>query len=336
MVTWGDDDRLDQPLDVKRLLPGCFEGLLVLDPTQGVMPSDELELDMADPEYGLPKYYSVFLDREKSQEVKIHHSRVLRFIGRELPRREAVLNNYWGASELEHIWDELMKFTTTSANISQLVFQANITTLKMGDFGDHMVFGSEETQESILRAIEQENRIRTSFGLQVLSADDALEQHSYSFTGLAEIYEQFMMDMAGAAEIPATRLFGRSPQGMNATGDADMRNYYDMILQLQERHLRPALQKLLPVMAASCFVMLPDDMEIFFRPIMSGSPTERAEIAQKLTADVVAAYEAGLLTREEARAEIRARGEDVGCWGKLLDEKTQNTQNSKLKGGARQ
>ena len=62
-----------------------------------------------------------------------------------------------------------------------------------------------------------------------------METHSYSFTGLSDIYESFMMDMAGAAEIPATKLFGRSPQGFNSTGESDLRNYYDMIASLQER-----------------------------------------------------------------------------------------------------
>lgn len=58
----------------------------------------------------------------------------------------------------------------------------------------------------------------SNFGLQVLSAEDAFENHPYSFSGLADIYEKFMSDMAGAAEIPATKLYGRSPDGMNATG----------------------------------------------------------------------------------------------------------------------
>jgi len=34
---------------------------------------------------------------------------------------------------------------------------------------------------------------------------------------------------SGAADIPMTRLLGQSPAGMNATGDGDMRNYYDRI-----------------------------------------------------------------------------------------------------------
>ena len=252
--------------------------------------------------------------------VKIHHSRVLRFVGRELPYMEMVAENYWGASELEHIWDELQKRNATSANIAQLVFQANITTLKMGHLGQHLAMGTEKQRQEALQAMETENRLRTSFGLQIMNKDDSLENHSYSFGGLSEIYEAFMMDMAGAAEIPATKLFGRSPQGMNSTGEADLRNYYDMIAQMQERYLRPALEKLVPVMAISCWGYAPEDMEIIFEPIMTSSPAEKAELVQKMTADVIEAFKCGLITREEAVAELQARGEGLGVYAKIRVE----------------
>ena len=317
MIIRDEEDRLDQPLDMDTLLPDCFQGLLVLDRAQGIEPSLELVSDLDDPDFGLPEYYTVDLEMDDLRSVRIHHSRVLRFVGRELPHVETVAENYWGASELEHIWEELQKRSATSANIAQLVFQANITTLKMGKFGEHMAFGSEQQKQSIMTAIEQENRMRTSFGLQLLSSEDSMETHSYSFSGLSDIYEAFMMDMAGAAEIPATKLFGRSPQGLNATGEADLRNYYDMIAQMQERLLRPALEKLLPIMTISCWGYIPDDLEIVFEPVMTTSPAERAELVQKISLDVIQAFQAGLLTREQALEELKSRGEELGVYSKI-------------------
>ena len=304
MVIRGEEQRLDLPLDPDILLPGCFQGLLVLDKAQGIEPSTELVRDLDDPDFGLPMFYTVEMEtgagpaeasvgNEALREalcgpayrrVKIHHSRVLRFIGRELPYMETIAENYWGASELEHIWDELQKRSATSANIAQLVFQANITTLKMGHLGQHLALGTKKQREEAMMTMEAENRLRTSYGLQIMNADDSLENHSYNFGGLSDIYEAFMMDMAGAAEIPATKLFGRSPQGMNSTGEADLRNYCDMIAQMQERHLRPALEKLVPVMAISCWGYAPEDMEIVFEPIMTTSPAEKAELVQKMSA----------------------------------------------------
>ena len=317
MVIRGEEDRLDQPLDMDMLLPDCFRGLLVLDRTQGVEPSAELVSDLDDPDFGLPVSYTVSLDTEDFSTVTLHHSRVLRFVGRELPRQETVREQYWGASEMEHIQDELLRRSAASANIAQLIFQANITTLKMSDFGDLLGFGTEEQRANLEYAMGLENRFRTSFGIQLLSRDDSLENHVYSFAGLSEIYEQFMMDMAGAAEIPATRLFGRSPQGMNATGESDLRNYYDMIASLQERQLRPALEKLLPVMAVSCWGYIPEDLEFVFEPASTASPLERAELAEKLTSPVIAAFSAGLLTREEALEELRDRGSELGLFRKI-------------------
>ena len=314
MVIRGEEDRLDRPLDMDLLLPDCFQGLLVLDRAQGIEPSPELVSDLDDPDFGLPESYTVNLDMENCRSVTLHHSRVLRFIGRELPRMETLRENFWGASEMEHIMDELLKRSAASANIAQLLFQANITTLKMSDWGDVLSAGTEEQRQGVEYAVGVENRFRTSFGIQLLSRDDSYETHAYSFAGLSGIYEQFMMDMAGAAEIPATKLFGRSPQGMNATGESDLRNYYDMIASLQERMLRPALEKLLPVMALSCWGEVPEDLEFVFEPAMTASPAERAELVQKLSSDVIEAFKCGLLTRDQAIAELRNRGGELGVY----------------------
>ncbi len=317
MVIEGEDDRLDKPLDLRLLPPECFRGLLVLDRTMGITPSLELETDLSDPDYGLPMYYTADVNDGETSSLKIHHSRVLRFTGRPLPHTEEVAGNYWGASELEHIWEELLKRSATSANIAQLVFQANITTLKMNDFGDRMTMGTDAVRGQIRDMIEEENRFRTSFGLQLLSRDDSLENHSYSFAGLSEIYEAFMMDISGAAEIPATRLFGRSPQGFQSTGESDLRNYYEMIAGLQERQLRPALERLLPVMAISCFGYLPEDLDFVFNPLATETPEERAELAAKLSTPVIEAFKAGMISCGSAVEELKARGEPYGMWTKI-------------------
>ena len=162
------------------LLPGCFQGLLILDRAQGIEPSLELVTDLDDPDFGLPMYYTVTLDLSEGeisdgsgnstgavrtyQCVKIHHSRILRFIGRELPYMETVAENYWGASELEHIWEELQKRSATSANIAQLVFQANVTTLKMGRFGEHIALVPSTSREGFCRLLSR----KTGCGLPMV------------------------------------------------------------------------------------------------------------------------------------------------------------------------
>jgi len=320
MITYGDQDRMDTRLDPKRLRPGCFMGLLVVDMTQEITPSLEMEDDLDDPEYGLPEYYEVSVagKQGENRRMKIHHSRVLRFTGRELPREEMIRNDYWGASELEHVWDALIRHDSGSENTARMTYMSNLVTLKMGSLGADLAYGSDRTKESAIRAVEEENRLRSSYGTQLLSEGDSMETHPYNFGGLAEILDIFMMDVAGAAEMPCTKIFGRSPQGMNATGRSDEKNYSDMVGRLQERILRPALEKLLPVMAVSCWGMIPEDMEIRFNPLVTMSPGERAELARQAAEEIRILLECGVITAEEAREKIKAPETGGNGWGTIL------------------
>jgi len=306
------------PLIPELLSKGSFRGLLVLDRTTGITPSTELETDINDPDYLQPMYYTVELEEDGVTQLQtIHHSRLLRFVGRELPADEMTKEEYWGASELEHIKDSLMRHENLCANIAQLVFQANVTTLKSGDIMAMMSMGTTEAKEGIARALEFENQMRSSYGLQLLGSDDTMENLPYNFNGLPEIYQQSLMDVAGAAEIPATKLYGRSPEGMNATGEADLRNYYDTISSLQERMLRPALEKLLPVMAMSCWGYVPEDMRIVFEPVMTINAKEQMEMAEQHMRTIKMGIEAGIVTPEKAREELQAWSERTGVWTKL-------------------
>ena len=159
--------------------------------------------------------------------------------------------------------------------------------------------------------------MRSSFGIQLLGSDDTMENLPYNFNGLPEIYQQSLLDVAGAAEIPATKLYGRSPEGMNATGEADLRNYYDMISSLQERMLRPALEKLLPVMAISCWGIVPKDMRIVFEPVMTMNAKEQMEMAEQHMRTIKMGIEAGVVTPEEAQEELKVWSERTGVWTKI-------------------
>ena len=147
MVIKGQEDMLDQPLDFDMIMQGGFRGLIVVDRTNGLQPSLELEEDMDDPEFGYPRYYDVQIDDLSSRIIRIHHSRLLTFRGRMLPIQEEINNDYWGASELEHVYEELQKRNSTSANIAQLVFQANVGVLKIADYGEVMGMATERQKQ---------------------------------------------------------------------------------------------------------------------------------------------------------------------------------------------
>lgn len=318
---------LSQPLRLDWIMPGDFAGLLIFDRWNGVNPSSELIEDISDPDYGYPKYYTV-TDPAGGGSVKIHHSRVIRFTGNTLPFWEEIAEMQWGASVVESVFDELKKRDNVSWNIAQLTFMANIRVLKMQDLGQLLSATDSESQAELLRTLEAQNMLLNNMGMQVMDAADGLETHQYTFGGLADCYQQFIMDISGAAEIPVTKLFGRSPSGLNATGESDLQNYYDMIAEKQEAVLRPILNKVLPPFIISTIGSLPKDFDFDFDPVAEPSDKERADLAKCGTDNVVAAYNAGLISQRTALKELKQQSERTGVWTNITDEDIERASDS--------
>ena len=320
----GQEDMMDQPLDLTLVMPGAFRGLIIKDRWSQIEPSMVLVSDMQDADYGYPEWYGVgdleSEDNTHSKSVRVHHSRILRMVGRELPYAEEEAEMYWGASELEHIFDELNKREATSSNIAQLVFQANLRVLKMSDLGQMLAMSDERTQQELYGTIQAQNMLMTSFGLQVLDQGDSFETHPYAFQGLNDIYQSFQGDIAGAAEIPATKLFGKSPDGMNSTGEGDMLNYYDSISQKQENMLRPALEKLLPIICVSALGKVPDDLEIVFEPVESSTESQRAALATQVVQSITGLFQADIISKSMAMKELKKSAYATGIGSVITDE----------------
>ena len=315
----GQEDMLDQPLNLDMIMPGQYQGLMVLDRWSGISPDDELVTDPADAEFGLPKMYTI-TSEVMPKGVRVHHSRVLRFTGRELPYLEQLADNYWGASEIEHIIDELKKRDNTSWNIAMLTFLANLRVMKIEGMGQILATGNQRAQEDLYNTIQGMNAMMNNNSIQVLGENDSFETHQYAFSGIAEMYDKFCIDVAGAAEIPVTKLFGRSPAGMNATGESDMMNYYEMLEQKQEAQLRPVYDKIFPIMMMSALGAIPDDFDYNFNPVRSVSEDEMADLASKNTDCVIKAFQAGLISQQTALKELRQQSEATGMWTNITDE----------------
>jgi hypothetical protein len=107
---------------------------------------------------------------------------------------------------------------------------------------------------------------------------------------------------------------------MNSTGESDMTNYYDYIDGLRETVLRPVLEKLLPIMAVSCWGAVPDDLEIVFPAMSTPDATENADIVAKNTSAIIAAYQNDLIDRATAMQELQKLSDETGVFAKIPDE----------------
>lgn len=322
----GHEDILDQPLDLDMIMPGAFKNIMIIDRWTGAYPSEKLVEDINNVEFGLPMHYEITL--ENGQVTKVHHSRVLRFMGRQLPYWESLAEVHWGASEIEIVFEELKKRDNTSFNIAQLVFLANLRVMKMGSLGQDLAIGNEQMQKDLYNTLQAQNWLMSNMGLYVMDKEDSLETHQYTFSGLSDIYENFMLDLAGACKIPVTKLFGRSPAGLNATGESDMQNYYETVQQSQETTLSPILDKLLPIICMSELGTLPDDLDYDFNPIRTPDDKEVADLAKNKTEAITTAFTSGIISQKIALKELKQLSDSIGMFTNITDEDIEAADNS--------
>ncbi len=315
----GQDD-LTQPLDYELILPGCFLGLMILDRWSGIYPELGQVTDPADPDFELPEYYTIRDEESGTLISKVHHSRVLRFTGRELPYNEKIVETYWGESELEAIYSELVKRDNVSGNIAALTFRANVNYLETDSLDQMLAVNNAAAQKRFWQTLQAQSVIESNFGTRLVNKGDVMHNTQYTFAGLADVYDRVMMDVAGAAKTPVTKLFGRSPAGMNATGESDMNNYYDYIDGLRENQLRPILERLLPIMALSAWGIVPYDLDIDFPPLQTPDSNEVADIVDKKTQAVLSAYQSDLIDAATALKELKALADETSMYNSISDE----------------
>ena len=320
----GQESMLDQPLDLSTILPGTFAGLLILDRWVGVVPDAEIVSDMGDPDFGLPAYYAINNPDTQTFAARVHHSRIVRFTGRDLPYIERVASMYWGESEIEALYDDVVKHDNVSANMAALTFRANVDTMEVENLDQLLSIGNEQLKRRFWEVMQAQSVMRSNFGMQLVNKGANIKNTQYTFTGLQEIYESMCLNLAGSSRIPMTKLFGRSASGMNATGEGDQRNYNDYLDSQRESKLRPVLERLLPVMAMSAWGEIPEGIGVVFPPLWTPTAKEVAEIAKAKTEAIVTAYTNGLLNVDTAQKELKGLGEETGVFGNLSDEEIES------------
>lgn len=310
---------LAEPLDIDAIMPNDFKGLYIVDRWTGVNPSAEIVTEWGDSDFGLPKFYDI-MDVNGGIVARVHHSRVIRFVGRELPYTERIANMYWGESEIESVYDEAVKRDNVSHNMAALTFRACRDYMEVDNLDQLFTMAPAAQQRRFWDMMQAQSICDTNFGIRLVNKGDTMHNTQYHFEGLSSVYEAVMMDISGASHIPVTKLFGRSPAGLNATGESDMQNYYDFVDSERERQLRPILDRLLPVMAASAWGAMPDDIAVEFPPLWTPTATDIAEIAAKKAKIVIDTFQAALIDQGTALEELKALTKETGLFDKISDE----------------
>ena len=189
---------LSQPLDPDSIQPGSFRGLYILDRWQGISPEPGLTFEGGEV---VPAFYSIN-DAAGHIVTRVHHSRVVRFIGRELPELERQAELYWGESEVEALYKDVVAHDNVSANMAALTFQANINTMEVKGLEQLLSLSSPDVQRRFWNTMQAQSVLRSNFGVQLVEQGNKINNTQYTFTGLQEVYESMCLNLCGASHYP--------------------------------------------------------------------------------------------------------------------------------------
>ena len=317
----GQENELDEPLKLDDIPLGGFLGLCPFDRWSGIYPDSDYETDLSRPrDFNLPKSYSV--QATGGQSFKVHASRILRFTGPTVPTPEREAYSMWGISVIEPVFQELQKRDNVSWNIANLTFRANILGMKFPDLasllsGLGMPSSAGNKFEQRMAAV---NHLISNQSLVPLPADGGIEATQYSFSGLGEVYQQFCLDVSGAAQIPVARLWGRTITGLGQTGDGDEKIYVERIATDQDAYLRPQLEKLYPVLCASELGEVPDDLDLNFPSLAVPDDKDKAELGKSIVDSVMVALNGGLISPQTAAKELKQSSTKTNLFTNITDE----------------
>lgn len=315
-----DGQDVQTPLRPERIGRDAFKGILPLDRWQVEPDLNRLVEDFG-PNLGLPKYYAVQSNAPAFRGKKIHYTRCIRLLGVDLPYQQSMIENLWGLSVLERLYDRMVAFDSATTGAAQLVHKAYLRTYKIKGLRDIVGLGGADALKGLTNTIDMMRRFQMAEGMTLMDVDDEFEGTvSNPFSGLSDALIQFGQQLGGALQIPLVRLFGQSPAGMNSTGESDLRMYYDGILQQQEVNLATEITTVYRALALSEEVKVKDDFGTQFKNLWQMQDQEKATIAGMITDTVQKAEEAGLVTRKTALMELKQSSSRTGVWSNISEE----------------
>lgn len=231
--------------------------------------------------FGQPEYYYV---SSIYGSFKVHESRCLVFRNGVLPEQTSNATYlFWGMPEYVRIRRALRETVTAHTDSVKLLERSVQAIYSMKGLASLLTTDDGENQ--VLKRLQL---VDTSRGLlNSIAIDSEGEQYdfkTFQFSGVKDVIEATCNMLSALTNIPQTILFGRSPAGMNATGDSDFESYYNFVEKIQRLMLKRNLRTLLDVVfragIASGDVTEEPDYKLEFNPLWSLSDTEQATVDQ--------------------------------------------------------
>lgn len=298
------------------LLMGAFDGAFGPDLKEPLQDYDDLKhvtvldkqdfsiasyyTDLNDPRYGTPRTYWI-TSQDSIQSYELHETRLIVLGGVRTPRRRRQLNQGFDGSLLSRGCDSLSKFGISWDTLNHLIQDANQGVFKMKGYIEALAADEEDLIQKRIQLMDMQ---RGAVKALVMDSDtEDFRRENFSWGGFRDPFDLLMYKLASDFRVPVSVIMGRSPAGMNATGESDWANLESQVEIQIENEVKPIIVKIAEFIFKAkrgpFGGQLPADWEPVIPPLRTMTPIEQADIRAKDAQTYRTYIEAGVLTPDE-------------------------------------
>lgn len=329
LIGVNDGASLSEPLDITRVKSVDF--LNWFDSSEVVAVS--WQNNPAAKDFGCPLTYDItpraLGSGASSLLSNVHHSRLLIFtrpvISRDSLIRSKTFGVGFGESVLLPLYSVIRDYGSTWGSIGHLLQDFSQSVFKFAGLAEALMTDNASAVRTRLETMDMQRSTMRSI---LLDKDDEFQRMATPLTGLPELVQQFGYRIAAAAKMPVSLLLGQSPTGLNATGESDVRWFYDHIKRRQDQELKPQIEKLVKILMGASDSPTkgePDNWSIRFDPLWQMTDQQKADVRLKMAQTDQVYLQNGVLSPEEVTMS-RFGGDDYSLETTLMSDVERNPQ----------
>lgn len=236
----------------------------------------------------------------------IHRSRMLIFPGIFVNNIQHRQNMGWGDSITQRVYRVLQQYASVWGAVSYKMNSFSQPVIQIKGLAEYI---SNNDKEFVQHRAEGVAISKSVANCVFIDEDESYTEVGAAMAGISDILHEFMVRVASAADMPVTLLFGISPAGLNATGDSDIRQYYDRIRAWQVNKLQPRLEYLTEIAIQVLTSQPPRRFKIEWNPLWQPTSLESAQMRKEQAEIDAIEIDKGIATPEEI-ADSRHGGDE--------------------------
>lgn len=216
-------------------------------------------------------------------------TRIEPLIFKEAPNLVKPIYNFLGFSKIQQMREAVKIAESLNNSNAEIAMRFRTTGIESG-----LVEINQDYAVSRSLAI---NKLRNNLGLLLLTDKEKYFQTDTNLSGLSEIQNLALQNVAACAYIPRNKLLGDEPSGFSS-GEFSTKNYYDTIESIQATILKPFLVKLAQMILWKLNYNYILDFE--FNPVAQENAKEKAERENLATDKITKLYTNSIIDGEQA------------------------------------